>query len=89
MQRLEVRGAVRPIYRSLGVKRLTGVTSIQWPNLQPPCAKAANGYLTECFCCGVNNNVFLKCNRLCRQVSRHYKLFIFCLPACAGSSRIP
>ena len=30
MQRLEVSGAVRPIYGSLGVKRLNNANFIQW-----------------------------------------------------------
>ena len=34
MQRLEVSGAVRPIYGSLGVKRLTNTTGRRHENLQ-------------------------------------------------------
>jgi len=30
MQRLEVRGAVRPIYGSLGIKRLTGLKNLNY-----------------------------------------------------------
>jgi hypothetical protein len=33
MQRLEVSGAVRPIYGSLSVKRLKRHESVQWPQL--------------------------------------------------------
>lgn len=44
-----------PLPKNL-IHPLTGVAGIQWPKLQPPCAKAAKGYLTGCFCCAVSNN---------------------------------
>jgi len=37
MQRLEVSGAVRPIYGSLGVKRLSNIQFSRWDNLRGHC----------------------------------------------------